>query len=227
MLAIVNQDIPRPALQRLEYFAEVVRFRANDFGFPFLEGHADLFFCQIDNQMIVAPNTPEQYIRMLEERHLPFLYGSNRVGANLLGSYNVAVGNRVAIGNRGQMDPILRSRLNDRTIVPVKQGFARCTTVPLPDGRFVTSDSGIAKKCASESIAALLVDASCILLPGYRNGCFGGCCGLEGNRLFLVGSLANHPQEKAIRQWIEQSGIELIELYAGPLFDVGSIFFVE
>lgn len=227
MLSLVNQNIPPSAIRRLEHYSEVVLFQADDFGFPFLSGHVDLFFCNVDGQIVVAPNTPDRYLKLLADRNIPFLLGENSVGEKRLGSYNVAVGNQVALGNRRQIDSAVYTCLNGRPIITVKQSFARCTTLPLPNGHFITSDPGINKRCIVESIPTLLVEPSGIVLPGYRSGCFGGCCGINNNRLFLIGMLKNHPHEKAIRHWLEEAEVELIELYDGPLFDAGSILMVD
>ena len=94
----------------------------------------------------------------------------------------------------------------------------------LPGEKFITSDVGIFKQLKKNNLDVLFVEPKGIILKGFKNGFFGGCCGVENNRVFIAGSLSYFPEGGKINKFLD--GFEIIELYDGPLLDVGSIFFV-
>ena len=108
--------------------------------------------------------------------------------------------------------------------IRVKQGYAKCSIAPVDDKGIITSDKSI-KDIWGKS--ALLVKPGRIKLPGYDTGFIGGASGTHKDRVFFIGSLKNHPDGLAIREFIKNRGKKIIELYDGPLYDAGSIFFFE
>ena len=65
-----------------------------------------------------------------------------------------------------------------------------------------------------------------IILPGFKNGFIGGCTGISGNQLFLIGSLHHYSLGDKLRKQINAWGYEVVELYNGPVFDGGSVLFL-
>lgn len=229
MIVIVNSHIPASAQQALSRYAEVVPFATEGITYPQLSGHADIFMYQPSGaaQLVVAPNLPPRYLECLRARAIPFSLGQTLVDASLsaVSAYNVASCAGLAIYNPQYIDASIQ--LGDSVNrVLVRQGMCRCAALVLDEHHVVTSDGGIAKALAAQGVSVLAVDASSIRLPGYRCGCFGGCCGLAQGRLFIVGALSYHPQGEAVRKFVAQVGYEVVELYDGPLFDAGSLFFI-
>lgn len=226
MTVMANSEMPASAMSALMRYAEAVPFHVPGFAYPHLAGHADLFATP-GSEWVVAPNMPQQYRQALSQRGIPWIEGTVEVGSDTatLGAYNVAVGDGLMIGNLERIDPEVRRR-HKHQAVAVKQGMCRCAALILDRSHVITSDGGVAKALAASGVGCLLVESDPIQLPGYRSGCFGGCCGIRGKRLFLVGSLRHHPQGQAIRSYVAQTHIaEIVELYDGPLCDVGSLFF--
>lgn len=176
--------------------------------------------------LTVAPNLPAEVAAALTAAGIPFATGTTAAGISVssCGAYNVACSETAAIGNRAQCDPVLRRQLAGRQFISVRQGLARCSTLFVGRRSLITSDPGIHRALRGTPLSSLLVSSREILLPGYACGCFGGCGGVWGSQVFLVGSLRHHPQGEAIRAFVEAEGKEVVELYDGPLFDAGSIF---
>ena len=131
-------------------------------------------------------------------------------------------------------DPVLLGLAAARglRLLPVRQGYAKCACVPLPDGSVVTSDAGIAAALRRAGHEVLTVSPGGIDLPGYDTGLIGGCCGLftapDGRaELFFVGDPDRHPDGGAIRKFCAARGVDVTALTDGRLFDVGSLFFLN
>jgi len=106
--------------------------------------------------------------------------------------------------------------------IKVKQGYAKCSIVPVDDKSIIASDKSIKDIWGKN---ALFVNPGNIKLPGYGTGFIGGASGVHKNRVFFTGALKNHPDGELIRKFIEDRGKKVIELYDGELYDVGSILF--
>ncbi|MDY5968748.1 MAG: hypothetical protein SPJ13_01855 [Bacteroidales bacterium] len=222
MKVIVNREAPPKILERLACFAEIVPFWAPLLEEKALRGHADLFLTQVDDTCIMAPDAP-QNVQMV-----PHLAGTIAVddGKAAWGAYNVAAGRRIAIGNEKYVDATVLEALKGHHLLSVRQSMARCNALILEDDAVITSDGGIAKAIAKKGWTCLLVSPKEIILPGYRNGCFGGCCGIREGTVFLTGSLKYHPDGAEIARYIHLHNMKLKELSDAPLFDVGSLFFL-
>jgi len=108
--------------------------------------------------------------------------------------------------------------------VRIRQGYAKCSIVPVDNKHIITSDKLI-KKAWGKS--ALLVKPGYVKLPGYKTGFIGGASGAHKDKVFFIGSLKNHPDGALIRKFIEKRGKKIIELYDGMLYDAGSILFFD
>ncbi len=107
-------------------------------------------------------------------------------------------------------------------IIHVKQGYARCSCLALPNGAVITADPSLAAAFESENISHLKIEGGGIALPGYDTGFIGGASGVLSDRSVLFfGSLQDHPDGAKIAAFIEEHGFDMIELCDCPLYDVG------
>lgn len=119
------------------------------------------------------------------------------------------------------------ARSQNITIVPVRQGYAKCSICPVGDHAIISADPSILRAASKQKdLDVLSIHQSPILLPGYPLGFFGGCCGGDQSHVYICGDLSTHPDEEAIRSFIASHGCKLISLGSDPLFDGGSLFFV-
>jgi signal recognition particle subunit SEC65 len=111
--------------------------------------------------------------------------------------------------------------------IKVKQGYVKCSIVPVDEKSIITSDKDIYDECNVGAISdrPLLIRPGYIKLPGYKTGFIGGASGVHNSKVFFIGSLKSHPDGKSIRSFVEKRGKKVVELYDGPLYDCGSIFF--
>ena len=107
--------------------------------------------------------------------------------------------------------------------VHVPQGYTRCNVVPVDSVSFITEDRGIAKAAMATGMSVLVVESGHVRLHGFPRGFLGGACGCFPEEVLFHGCLGGHPQEKEIREFIQQRGKRVKEFPAFPLEDVGGI----
>lgn len=107
--------------------------------------------------------------------------------------------------------------------VHMNQGYARCSALPVGEHAAITSDQGAAKVMKEQGIEVLLIKEGHIDLQGFKNGFIGGVGGSVGSLMLIAGQLMSHPDGEQIQAFIMDRGFQIIELFNGPLLDIGSI----
>jgi hypothetical protein len=222
---IIDARMPSAAKDILRKEFTLVDFRSKDLVYEAISGHPDVFMHQVNNKLIVSTNLPKKYFNWLKDNDINYRVGRNKLGKKYPDTayYNVASGDGIFIHKEDITDPVLSEELTDFRFIHTNQAYSRCNTLILDSKNIITSDAGLHKTMPE----TLLVNPRGILLPGFINGFFGGCCGIYQKKVYITGSLKHHKQGEEIKAFIEKAGFEIVELYDGPLFDGGGIFFVE
>jgi len=194
-----------------------------------ISGHPDIFFCQLPDQLIVAPNLPEMYFDRLYSQGIEYTKGVLPVGDEYPASarYNAVATESLLIHNLSISDESILQAGKALQQIHVNQGYCRCNLLMLSGGHFITSDAGIFKTLQGVHPDGVLVTSRNILLDKKYNGFFGGCCGVFEDKVFINGSLKTLQQGEEVRCFLENLGYDIVELTRGKMRDVGSIFFVE
>jgi hypothetical protein len=240
MLIIVDIKISRTAKEKLSQYGELLELKTKGITYPAISGHPDIFLCQSSDKLIVAPNLPEQYLKKLINSTAKVTAGELPVGKEYPATsrYNAVANPKYLIHNFRHTDFMITRTFEDLHPIHVDQGYCRCNLLPLRDNHFITSDAGIFKvlkglhPCqeglhpSEEGLhpCVLLVSPDDILLEGFPHGFFGGCCGVWEDKVFINGSLSFFKDGDKVRDYLGKLDYEIIELYHGPLIDVGSIF---
>lgn len=229
MLFIIDKNIPAPARDSLKNYGEVIEFSTQDLTYTEVSNHPDIFFCKLGDIIVYAPNTPLFFIEELSKRNVRLIRGESPVGLHYPESaiYNAVVTDRYFIHNYKISDAILTNTACDKELLNVKQGYTRCSLLPLRNDSFITSDIGICNKLLTERKEVLLVDPQSILLPGRNYGFFGGTSGVHQNKVFITGKLSYFPEGAEVQDYLQRADYEIIELYDGPLYDCGSILIIN
>lgn len=226
MLILTNNNLPQKALEKLSAFGKVILLETKDEVYDAISNHPDVFCCQAGEEVIIAPNIPEIIKQQFSASKIKFTLGNKKAEGKYPNTaiYNVVVTENYIIGNKDVMDESLLNLAKGRKLIHVKQAYSRCNLLPLLGERFITSDLGIFKQLKNNNLEVLFVESNGIVLKGFNNGFFGGCCGVYGNKVFIAGSLSHFPQGEEVKEFLKN--MEIIELYDGPLLDVGSILFL-
>ncbi len=228
MLIFYDKRIPDKAKIRLNEFGDAVPFETKGIVYDSISGHPDVFLCRINDQIIVAPNLPNIYKKLLEDNKIPFIEGEESVGHKYpdTAKYNIVTTDKFLMHNFRYTDSKILQHEGDLDLIHLNQGYSRCNLLPLKENHFITSDEGIHRTLEKFQINSLYVQPEGILLEGHKHGFFGGTCGVHKNKVFFIGSLDNFQDGNKVKVFLEQLNYEIIELYDGPLFDGGSLFFV-
>lgn len=228
MLILIDSKMPSAAKQKLAEYGEIVEFVTHGITYEAISGHPDIFFCPTSAGLIVAPNLPDEYFRILDQKSVHYIKGLQPVGQQYpeTARYNSLVTNKFIIQNPATSEPLIHDLNPGLEIIHVKQGYVRCNLIALPNDTFIASDRGIEKTLKQRNLETLFVDPTCVKLDGFKNGFFGGACGLLGNKLFICGSTNSVKESARIEAFSARAGVTLIELYDGQLVDVGTILFL-
>lgn len=206
-------------------YGEVIQFSSSGVTYPEVSNHPDIFFCNVDEFLIYAPNTPLHIIDLLSDKGLSLIQGESIIGMKYPYSalFNAVVTDKYFIHNNKISDTSIKKAADKKEWISVNQGYTRCSLLPLSNDHFITSDNGIYKKLLTEKINVLFVDPNGIILPGTEHGFFGGTSGVIDDKIFITGSLYYYPEGNKVQEYVSEAGYKIIELYDGPLYDGGSI----
>lgn len=223
MKILADKRIPDQAKINLEKFGEVIFLETRGITYPAISGHPDIFFCKTRDRLVCAPNAPKIIIDNLYSK----IAGKYSVGEKYpeTAFYNAVVTDKYLIHNQRYTDSVLKEKCRQLDFIQVTQAYTRCNLIALNNDRFITSDKGIEKALANLNLEVLFVNPQGISLPGFDHGFFGGTCGLRRDQIFFVGSLDHVADGEKIRKYL--SNYDIIELYDGPLYDGGSIIFLD
>lgn len=110
------------------------------------------------------------------------------------------------------------------TVVPIRQGYAKCSIAIVHERAVITEDAGIAKAMRKVGIDVLEISPGAVLLPGYDHGFIGGACGkIAPDILAFFGDVTRHPQYESICRFCRKYGVEPYSLSGNDLADYGSL----
>lgn len=228
MLIIADKRIPPQAKKHLEKYGELYELETDGIVDGPISGHPDIFLCNIQNIMIVAHQAPSGLKEKLLQHGIRTKFGYSQLVFSYpaCASYNAVATKKYLVHNLQITDTGIIDAADGLISINVRQGFTRCSLLPVADG-FITSDRGIFRNLKESGCDVLFVRPDDIVLPGHRHGFFGGCCGTLEDKVFINGSLRNFKDGILVAKYLEFKGYQVVELYEGPLFDGGSIFFLQ
>ena len=145
-------------------------------------------------------------------------------------AFNCAQVGKHLLGNLKYTAPEILQAAKDEglSLISVKQGYTKCSTVIVSDNAVITADCSIGKACIQNGIDVLLISSADgdILLHGYSRGFIGGASGTCGDKIYFCGDLDSHPDGKSIREFCKKHKKTAVSLGERRLVDIGSILFV-
>jgi hypothetical protein len=227
MIILADHRIPPPAKEKLARYGSLIEVGSDGIVYDAISGHPDIFFFKSENALIAAPYALEKYKQDFSNAGIDVISGSENPNGHYPASarYNALVSRDFLIHRSGITDSSITMACADKEFISVRQGYCRCSTIPLKNNEFITSDMGIYKTLSSKGITVYYINSQDVLLPGFKHGFLGGACGVYGDVAFFCGSLKCGSYGN-IADILKLRGYEIVELYSGPLFDCGSILFV-
>ena len=121
-------------------------------------------------------------------------------------------------------------------VIGVRQGYTRCSCLPVNNDSFITSDEGIARALEAQGAAVLLICEGHIKLRGFEHGFIGGTGGniyinsggiTDQKAIIFNGDLSTHPDFEKITGFIKSRNILPVWFEDYALEDIGSILAIE
>ena len=168
--------------------------------------------------------------RMLSRLLRPLLhrvFPSTKEDAALAESLSANIcANFLGLGNAATPLGLEAARRMGLELIPVKQGYAKCSLCIVSENAVITADEGLAYTLCRAGLDVLKIIPGCIRLPGYGYGFIGGCCGkLDAATMAFAGDPLTHPDGKKILSFMERHGVKPRNLLGQgeKLIDIGSI----
>lgn len=230
MLAIIDSRAPEEAKFNLAKHEDTVfEFESDGITFNSISGHPDIFIYQDESNLIIAPNAPLPLVAFLNVHKVKYIFGKNKVEENFEKSvlYNCISTEHFLFHKSGFTDPSIIKINQDKEFINLPQAYTRCSLMHLGNNRYITSDKGIEKKLLKKGLDCFYFSPEQISIKDHKHGFLGGTTGMYNNKLFFIGTIDLHKQGSALRNYIENSGIEIVNLVNSLLYDGGGIIFIE
>ena len=200
---------------------------------PPVSDHPDMFMCRmgVDYDSVIVkhpqlslslagPDACSDPDRMISSGNSHFLEYPYDI------AYNAACTGKYFVHNLRYTAPELieTARKLGITLLDVRQGYTKCSTVVVDENSIITYDHGIGKVCMQAGMDVLIVLPGHVLLPGYNTGFIGGVSGRVGDTVYFNGDLSMHPDHAKITEFIEMRGLRVIYFPDWPLTDIGTIY---
>ena len=195
--------------------------------------HPDIYMFQLDPKTLVhSPGLDTEFLSKLKYSGICLIRGEKDPCGTYPSTalYNAArVGDKVFL-NKEYIDKSILESVEAKGLIPidVSQGYTRCSILAVGTDSFITSDRKIADVGRKIGMKVLAISSGNVELPGEKHGFIGGAGGLTTQgKVVLLGDVNFHPQGSEITDFINihSPGHACVENL--PLYDAGSLFFVE
>jgi len=230
MYILIDSRIPEKAKDKLTEYGELIELPANNVVYSAISSHPDIFCCKTPETLIVAPDFNFEILKIFEEKNLNYVLGDKKLSKIYphTAYYNAVVTPNYLIHNLQITDISIQNQSKKLTKIHVNQGYVRCNLIALDNNFFITSDKGIYNELHSlNPNKVFYVNPKSIILPNFKHGFFGGCCGYHNKTLFILGNIKYLPENYELSKFIENSGNCIVNLCEQQLFDGGGIFFIS
>ena len=113
-------------------------------------------------------------------------------------------------------------------VVSVRQGYAKCSTLPVGEKALISEDPSILSSAKKEGLDTLQISPGAVQIEGYPHGFLGGAASFAPyggtDEILFCGDPATHPDAAATYEFCNAHKKKIIPLGKGPLVDVGTIF---
>lgn len=197
-----------------------------------IDGHVDIQVFILDKDkktVLVHKDMPKSFLNKLKENKINYILSDR----NLDSKYpfdiplNVLKTKHFIMHNLKYTDPKILKFFKDKKLLNTKQGYTKCSVLPLSNNSFITSDKSIYTTLLNEGLNVLLVPPGDISLPPLDYGFIGGVGGMiDENTLALFGDLDSYAHKDKILEFLAPLNIKIVSLKKGTLSDRGSLLVI-
>lgn len=197
--------------------------------YPAIDGHVDIQLAVLDKckkEVIIHKNMDENFKNLLISKGIKFYETACSLGNKY--PHNVILNSLVLkdyfIHNLAFTDKVLLETQHSKEFIDVKQGYTKCSCLPINDNAVITSDAGIQKKLIEKGFDILFLPPGDILLEGFDYGFIGGTGGMiTKDTIAFFGNLKKYKYGNEVLCFLNKYNITPVYLKDDKLTDRGSI----
>ncbi|MFA9397568.1 MAG: DUF6873 family GME fold protein, partial [Clostridiaceae bacterium] len=183
------------------------------------KGHPDMLMNFLDNKTILLhKDINKNFIKKLKDFGFDVILSKNSIESKypkdiILNSVNTK---NLFIHYLKYTDNALLDNVQHKTLIDVKQGYSKCSTLYINEESFITSDLGIGNSLKKIGCDVLILPFGDILLPPLDYGFIGGTCGmLDEKTIGFYGSLDYYKYGKEVLTFLKKHNTKAIYLRKG------------
>ncbi|WP_066892991.1 DUF6873 family GME fold protein [Clostridium nigeriense] len=197
-----------------------------------INGHVDIQLNVLDKKskkIIINRNIDNSFKNNLKNLNISYSESKNSIKSNYPNniSLNALILDNYFIHNLKYTDENLLQSQKNKILINVKQGYTKCSCLPVSDKAIITSDIGIYKTLSTYGFDILLLPPGDIILKGLNYGFIGGTGGLISNdKMAFYGNLNYYKYGLEVKAFLKKYNVEPIYLNNSKLYDRGSLFVI-
>lgn len=201
--------------------------------------HPDIMmFYAGEGRAVVPPDAPDKLYYSLEKEGLHVKIGNKTIGNSYPDNvgYNTALIGDYALCNEKHTDEgVLKAiESSGKSIINIKQGYAKCSICVVDRNCIITSDNGIIKniekyfKDEKSPIEMLKVSDNDIVLNSMDKGFIGGATGkLSKEELGFYGEMELLGASVDIERFLTRKNIKRVNMCSGRVMDYGTLIAIK
>lgn len=210
-----------------QYGIGVIGFHKNNSVSPPVENHADLSFIYLGDNKIFIAREMEDLSDSFTDKGFDAIVNTDFLGNKypLDVPLNCADTGEFLIANVDTVSKYVLEyfKRQGRRIINVKQGYTKCSVVPVNRQALITDDESV-YNASKNYLDALYVKKGFVKLSGYNYGFIGGASGKITDKVIAFnGNIKTHPDFFMISEFLKKYNMEAVSLTDEPLIDIGSI----
>ena len=219
------------SLQMRQFFAktgtDVLSFSDNPNAEKRVAHHSDLSFFFDGQDTLFIANEMAEYQSELEKYCRNVVVISEKLGQKYPRDVllNCVVTGKYFICNPDTVSREIYKKMIDDgyEIVSVRQGYTKCSVLPVSENAIITDDNSIATHCMQVGMDVLEVSKGSVTLNGFNYGFIGGTAGkISDTQIVFNGDITKHSDYEKIHQFLQKYGVSEVS-FDGDLVDIGSI----
>lgn len=228
MICFVDYRTTKTEISSLKKFNfDVIKIPRDNNLYKAIDGHTDIQLNILDtNTIIINKNINLTFKELLKTKNINFIESYTTLSEKYPNNIplNAYITDNYLIHNLKFTDKKILDYCKNKKIINVKQGYTKCSILPLREKAIITNDNGIYNTLKSEDFDILLLPYGDIELSGLNYGFIGGVGGMISNDcMAFFGSLDNYAYGDEVKKFLYKYDIKPIYLNNTKLIDRGSL----
>lgn len=213
---------------------EVIKVKKCSTVYNEISSHTDIFCSKIDNTVVSSPkvldgNFNEKY-NFLTGDHVGNSYPD-------CAKYNVCNIDNYAIHNFSITDKVVLDVIVEKgyNLINVKQGYSRCSILPLGNMSCITSDKGIYDVLVKNNFDVLYINSSELDIKLFdenniyskMSGFIGGCSTVLNDTVIFFGDIDRFKCKDKLLSFLHSKGFKVKDFKNMDVIDYGSCIFLD